>query len=39
MSVVYNIQLKTTTERTQSLFGIKIAAIENFIAGFSALTP
>jgi hypothetical protein len=32
MSIVYNIQLKTTTENKASVFGEKISAIRTFIA-------
>lgn len=39
LSIVYNIQLKTTTANKPSLFAEKVQAIRNFIKGFKIATP
>lgn len=39
MSVVYNIQLKTTTENKPSVFGERVEQIRTFLKGFQLLTP
>ena len=39
MSIVYNIQLKTTTANKPSVFGERIEQIRAFLKGFQELTP
>ena len=39
MSVVYNIQLKTTTANKPSVFGERVEKIRSFLKGFQELTP
>lgn len=39
MSIVYNIQLKTTRENKPSIFGEKIADIRTFLKGFKEVAP
>lgn len=39
MQIVYNIQLKTTTEKSLSVFNERVSAIRTFLKGFLLLTP
>lgn len=39
MSIVYNIQLKTTTANKPSVFGERVEKIRKFLDGFQKLTP
>lgn len=39
MSIVYNIQLKTTTANKPSVFGERVEKIRKFLKGFQELTP